>query len=113
MITFRVRVEYWAECDVVHWTCAALVNLSQVVCGKTNDGLRAQQSSGGVDRHVRLSKMHAIRIECHCDIDAIVNDDKHVVSSRDLQGLFGITKKILRRAILFSQLNEGCAPIDQ
>ena len=102
MIAFCARVKDGTEGDIIRWKRRGAFNLRNVVGRAANDGLRTQQRSSGLDRHVILSKVNTISFNGHHNIHPIIDDNAHVMSSRENQGLSRITKKSFWGTVLLA-----------
>lgn len=113
VILFGAGCENGAERDVIDWQSDSRFHLLLSVGGKTNQRIVSKQRTRGFDWHVVLSKVDAVSANCHCDVNAIVDNQYNAIVVGNFGRGFGFAKEIGRRQMLFAQLNEGRAPIDE
>ncbi len=113
VILFGAGRENGSERDVVDWQSHSCFHLLLSVGGKTNQRIVLNQTTRGFDWHVVLSKVDAASANCHCDVNAIVDNQCDAIVAGNFGRGFGVAKEIDRRQMLFAQLNEGRATIDE
>lgn len=113
VIRFSAGCENGSECDVVDWQTHCRFHLLLSVCGEANQRIVSNQTTRGFGWHVVLSKVDAPSANCHCDVNAIVDNQCDAIVAGNFGRGFGVAKEIDRRQMLFAQLDEGGATIDE
>lgn len=113
VIRFAPGREDGAERDVVDWQSHRSFHLLLRVRRQADQRIVFNQTARGFGPHVVLSNVEAASTGRHCDINAIVDNQGYAIVLGDVQCDFGLVKEVARRELLFAQLNEGRATIDE